>query len=97
MGWNMNPTHIESMESSYFAHDTTYYIKGNVDADEFLEAIAELRMIDVKSLSKVRVVHCLARYVPLLPHQRGSYEFDYFVYFDQEKGCGAFPMTYADV
>jgi len=93
----MNPTHIESIESDYFAHSRTYYIKGHIDANEFLQAIAELNMTDVAGLGKARVVHCLARYVPLLPHQRDEYNFDYFVYFDQEKGRGAFPMTYVDL
>ncbi len=93
----INPTHIESFETSLIADSYTYYIKGHVDADEFLQGIAELNRTDVAGLGDARVVHCLARFVPLLPHQRNMFDFDYFVYFDQEKGRGAFPMTYVDL
>ena len=92
----INPTHIESFEHP-FTDIRTYYIKGYVDADEFLQAVAEENMADIADLGGVRVVHCLARLVPLLPHQRNTFDFDYFVYLDQEKGRGAFPMTYVDL
>jgi len=93
----MNPTHIESFEIEHLTDSYTYYTKGHIDADEFLQAVAELNMTDVAGLGDAKVVHCLARYVPLLPHQRDMFNFDYFVYFDQEKGRGAFPMTYVDL
>ena len=88
---------IDSFEIEHLIDSSTYYTKGHVDANEFREEIAGQFGIDRAALDDCRVVHCLARFVPLLPHQRNSFNFDYFVYFDQEKGRGAFSMTYADV
>ena len=90
----------EPFEVEPLAESSAFYAKGHIDPGKFIEQIAARYMgWDEEECKRAEkdVVHCLGRFVPLLPHQRYSFNFDYFVYFDQEKKRGAFPMTYVDV
>ncbi len=77
---------------------STCYTKGHVDKQEFIEAMAIESGMSTEELDieLEDIKHTLARCVPVPGGKHGhqAYGFDFFVYFNQERKRGAFPVTY---
>ena len=82
------------MDIQYLEPDgSTCYTKGHVDKQKFIEAMALESGVSIEDFDIKEVKHTLARIVPVPPGKYHPYGFDFFVYFNQEKKRGAFPVT----